>query len=70
MTALQPGDYKVEVTNSIGQVQLTKKITITQYDQKEVIPCTAGMTTGIYYVSIYDETNKRIKSIGVFVNNN
>ena len=70
MTALQPGAYKVEVTNSIGQVQLTKKITITQYDQKEVLPCTAGMNTGIYYLSIYDETNKRIKSIGVFVNNN
>ena len=70
MTALQQGAYKIEVTNSIGQVQLTKKINVTQYNQQEVIPCTAGMTTGIYYLSIYDEKNNRIKSIGVFVNNN
>ncbi len=70
MTALPQGEYKIEVTNSIGQVQLTKKITITQYDQKEVIPCTAGMGTGIYYLSVYDEKNNRVKSVGVFVYNN
>ena len=70
MTALQQGAYKIEITNSIGQVQFTKKINITQYNQKEVIPCTASMRTGMYYLSIYDEKNNRIKSIGVFVNNN
>ena len=70
LTALPQGVYKIEVTNSIGQVQLTKKITITQYDQKEVIPCTARMITGIYYLSVYDEKNDRIKSIGIFVDNN
>jgi len=70
MTALPQGAYRVEVTNSIGQVQLTKKITVTQYNQKEVIPCTTGMNTGIYHLSIYDEKNNRVKTIGVFISNN
>jgi len=70
MTALPQGAYTVEVTNSIGQVQLAKKINVTQYNQKETIPCTAGMNTGIYHLSIYDEKNNRIKTIGVFISNN
>jgi hypothetical protein len=70
MTALPLGTYSVEVINSIGQVQLSKKINVTQYDQKEVIPCPAGMNTGIYHLSIYDGKNNRVKTIGVFISNN
>jgi hypothetical protein len=70
MTALEQGAYTVEITNSIGQVQLAKKINVTQYNQKETIPCTAGMNNGIYYLSIYDVKNNRIKSIPVFISNN
>jgi hypothetical protein len=70
MTALAQGAYTVEITNSIGQVQLAKKINVSQYNQKETIPCTAGMNNGIYYLSIYDVKNNRIKSIPVFISNN
>ena len=68
MTGLQQGTYKIEVTNAIGQIQLTKKINVLQYNQKETMLCPSGMTPGIYWLSIYDEKNTRIKSIGVFVN--
>ena len=70
MTALPQGTYRVEVTNSIGQVQLAKKINVTQYNQKEIIPCPATMNTGIYHLSIYDGKNNRVKTIGVFISNN
>jgi len=70
MTGLQQGIYKIEVTNAIGQIQLTKKITVLEYHQKETMQCPSGMTPGIYWLSVYDEKNNRVKSIGVFVNKN
>ena len=70
MTDLQEGFYKIEVTNAIGQLQLTKKVNVSQYLQKESILCPSSMNKGVYWLSIYDEKNNRIKSIGFFVNNN
>jgi len=70
MTALEKGNYKIEVTNAIGQLQFSKKVNVSQYNQKETIPCTTSMNPGVYYLSIYDENNKRVKSIGFFINNN
>lgn len=70
MTDLEPGVYKIEVTNAIGQVQLTKKINLIQEEQKESIIRPATMNNGIYYLSIYDEKNNRVKSLGFFVSNN
>ena len=68
MTGLSHGTYKIEVTNAIGQAQFTKKINVSQYNQKETMQCPSGMIAGIYWLNIYDENNVRIKSIGVFVN--
>ena len=70
MTALEQGAYKIEITNAIGQLQFTKKINVSQYNQKETIPCTATMKPGIYWLSVFDENNNRVKSIGFFINNN
>jgi len=67
MTGLQQGVYKIEVTNAIGQIQLIKKINVLQYNQKETMQCPSGMTAGIYWLSMYDEKNNRVKSISVFV---
>ena len=70
MTDLEHGSYKIEITNAIGQLQLSKKINVTQQQQNESIICPATMNKGVYWLSIYDEKNTRIKSIGFFVSNN
>jgi len=70
MRDFQQGIYKIEITNAIGQIQLTKKISVMQQEQKESIICPANMNKGIYWLTMYDEKNSRVKTMGFFVNNN
>jgi hypothetical protein len=68
ITGLEKGIYRFELLNSLGQLQLTKTVNITMYVQKEIMPCTDRMNSGMYWLNIYNEKNNRVKSLGVFVN--
>ena len=68
MKGLPAGNYRIEITNTIGQSQFTNRINITQNNQTETIISPSNMSNGIYYLSIYDEKNIRIKSINFLIN--
>ena len=68
MKGLEKGTYHFELLNSLGQLQLSRMVNITMYDQQETIPCTDKMPSGMYWLNIYNEKNNRIKSLGVFIN--
>ena len=68
MRGLPTGSYRIEITNTIGQSQFTNRINITQNNQAETIISPSSMSNGIYYLSIFDEKNNRIKSINFLIN--
>lgn len=69
MNDLPAGVYRIEVTNAIGQSQLKRKINVEQPNQNETIARSQTMIQGIYYLSIYNEKNNKIKSMSFFVSN-
>jgi len=68
LKGVSTGIYKIEITNAIGQSQLSKRINVTQNNQTETIITPLSMSNGIYYLSIYDENNNRVKSLSFLVN--
>ena len=68
MKGLPAGNYKIEITNALGQSQYNRTINITQNYQTETIASPSSMTNGIYYLSIYDDKNNRIKSMNFLIN--
>jgi len=68
LKGLPAGAYRIEVSNAIGQSQISKRVNIVQNTQNETIIRPSSLSNGIYYLSIYDEKNSRIKSISFLVN--
>jgi hypothetical protein len=69
MVGLPKGVYTVELHNTAGQVFARSSVSVTQFEQTEIIARTSRMNAGLYWLNIYDNTNKRIKTLRVFVNN-
>lgn len=69
LTGMDKGTYIVRMHNSIGQAVYTSQLTVTQHDQLEEINRTASIPAGVYYLNIYDKTNKLFKTVRVLVSN-
>ena len=68
MNRLEKGDYRIEVLNSMGQLQITKKITITG-DHVETMNRSTMNSSGIYWLRIVNEKNNyTVKTIRLYMN--
>ena len=67
MTGLAKGVYKAEVMNAAGQIFITKSLQVTQFSQTETLERKSAMSAGIYWLNIYDNTNRKITSIRILV---
>jgi hypothetical protein len=61
------GSYKVELRNTVGQLQQTKSVNINQPGQVEYLERNTGMTPGIYWLSVYDSNNQQINISRVII---
>jgi hypothetical protein len=68
LTGIAKGLYRVELHNLTGQLQQARAVTITQYQQVEVLERTGSMSPGIYWMSIYDKNNHKISTNRVILN--
>jgi hypothetical protein len=66
-TGLEKGMYQAELMNNSGQVFMTKTLGITQYMQTTTITRQPGMAAGIYWLNIYDNTNRKITSLRILL---
>lgn len=64
---LTPGTYRMELRNTSGQLQHVKPLNITQRDQIEYITRSSAATPGIYWLTVYDKSNKKIGTSRVIV---
>lgn len=65
LTGIEKGVYRMQLQNAAGQTLLTQAITVSQFTQTEIIPLSPVLSTGIYWLTIYDNTYKKISSIRV-----
>jgi FG-GAP repeat len=65
LTGIEKGIYRMQLQNAAGQTLLTRAITVSQFTQTEIIPRSPILSTGIYWLTIYDNTYKKISSIRV-----
>lgn len=63
LTGLESGVYTMEIKNSSGQLIQRRNISLTGYEYTETMTRLTSMITGIYYLNIYDQTNKQVKTI-------
>ena len=66
MTGLQKGDYRIELHNTAGQVFRNQLFTVSQDSQTETIPRN-NMIKGLYWMSVYDNTNHIVKSLKIIL---
>jgi hypothetical protein len=69
MTGLEKGTYHMELHNTAGQLLQSKTMKINQYDQTETMMRPANSPSGVYWLSVYDNTHTRVKTVRVFMNN-
>jgi|GEM_PF-940185 len=70
LAGLEKGEYRIELINSMGQLQLVKKITITEYDHVENMTRGNNLASGIYWLNVInDKTNRNITTLRVYMNN-
>jgi hypothetical protein len=69
MTGLAKGTYKIELRNTAGQLMQSKTVKISQYDQTETMTRSTTTSSGVYWLSVYDDTHTRVKTVRVFMNN-
>lgn len=67
LTGLVSGVYTMEIKNASGQLIQRKNIAVTGYEYTENMARLNSMISGIYYLNIYDQTNKQIKAINLLV---
>ena len=65
LTGIEKGIYRMQLQNAAGQTLLTRAITVSQFTQTEIIPRSPILSTGIYWLTIYDNTYKKLSSIRV-----
>jgi hypothetical protein len=61
------GTYRVELRNTIGQLQQRKSVNINQPGQVEYLDRSAGMVPGVYWLSVYDSKNQQINASRVII---
>jgi hypothetical protein len=61
------GSYRMELRNTVGQLQQTRTLNISQREQVEYLDRNAGMTPGIYWLSVYDSKNQNINTSRVII---
>lgn len=64
---LEKGVYKIILINSIGQIQLSDQITISQNSEQRILKTQPQLAKGIYMLHIYNGI-QRISSIKVLIN--
>jgi len=64
-TGLTRGNYRLELKNTAGQTYIARSISINNHQHQELIPRTAGMASGIYYLNVYDENKILVKTVQV-----
>ncbi|HEX7845834.1 MAG TPA: T9SS type A sorting domain-containing protein, partial [Chitinophagaceae bacterium] len=68
MTDLEPGQYRIELHNTIGQLLQTKAVVVNQSLQSETMSPSTSMMPGVYWINVIDKNNARIKTLRVLVN--
>ena len=64
---LTNGRYRMELRNTNGQLLQVKPVIIVQRDQIEYINKSTAATPGIYWLTVYDNSNKKIGTSRVIV---
>lgn len=58
----QTGDYSIQVMDAAGRIVLQKQVAILAKQQTVQIPADARWSAGIYYIRVYDGSNKLIST--------
>lgn len=66
-SGISKGIYRMDLRNTVGQLQQTKTLNISQQEQVAYIERSAGMTPGIYWLSVYDNKNQKINTSRVII---
>ncbi len=69
LIGLSTGVYRMELHNSAGQLLQASSLRVTQFEQFETITRPGNTPSGIYWLNVYDDTNTRVKTVRVFMNN-
>jgi hypothetical protein len=69
LIGLEKGQYKIELRTTGGQLVQTKSVRISQHDQSELMSRSANMAGGMYWLSVYDASQQRVKTMRVFMTN-
>jgi hypothetical protein len=62
LTGFTPGFYYMKLFNTSGQQVAVKKINMNQHDQIEIIKRELNMIAGKYWLCLYDNTGKRLRT--------
>jgi DNA-binding beta-propeller fold protein YncE len=54
---LQPGNYAIQLSNTLGRRMIQQNVTITGHSQTEIIHIPGYIAQGFYYIRILDEKN-------------
>ncbi|MET0244927.1 MAG: T9SS type A sorting domain-containing protein, partial [Flavitalea sp.] len=64
---IEAGNYRMEIRNATGQLFNSKQISINQSEQVAMIDRNNNMNTGIYWLTIYDNSHSRVKTVKMLV---
>lgn len=67
IVSFEPGRYAITMYDALGHRIINREINVTARKHIEVIS-SAGFMSGVYYVSVFDNNNKRIKAATVKIN--
>jgi hypothetical protein len=63
LSGFETGVYTIEMKNSSGQLIQRKNIAVSGQEFSENMTRLTSMPTGIYYLNVYDQANKLVKTI-------
>lgn len=69
LIGLANGVYRMELHNAAGQLLQARSLRVTQFEQFETMTRPGNTPSGIYWLNVYDDTNTRVKTVRVFMNN-
>jgi hypothetical protein len=61
------GDYSLKLYNASGLLVAMKKINLSQHDQVEQIQRSAGMQPGTYWLNLYDNKEKKVRTVNLVI---
>jgi hypothetical protein len=67
ITSIEPGRYGVALINTLGQKVVQRQVNVITRRHVEVIN-SSSLLSGVYYVAVYDNNNKRLRSAAIKIN--